>query len=109
MNNKLFNKPLSNATIGDIVEAVRLHLQSSNESDIEESHQADSSSKKHYVYGIAGLAQLLGCSTATAQRIKSRGILNDAISQSGKIIVIDADLALDILKVTNKKWGYKKP
>ena len=108
MNNDFLNKPLFNATIGDIVEAVRLHLQSSNESDIEGSHQKDTSSKKEYVYGIAGLAKLFGCSKATAQRIKSNSTIDAAIFQCGKIIVVDAKLALDLLKVPNNKWGNKK-
>ena len=54
--------------------------------------------KKHYVYGIQGLCDLLGCSQTTAHRIKSSGVIDAAISQNGNIIVIDADLALDLLK-----------
>lgn len=59
------------------------------------------------VYGLIGISKLFGCSQATAQRIKSSGVINEAISQNGKIIVVDADLALDLLKVSNKKWGRK--
>ena len=58
--------------------------------------------KKHYVYGLAGLCNLLGCSTATASRIKRSGVIDAAISQVGKIIVVDADLALDLLKTHNQ-------
>ena len=54
--------------------------------------------KKHLVYGIKGLCDLLGCSQTTAHRIKSSGVIDAAISQNGNIIVIDADLALDLLK-----------
>lgn len=59
--------------------------------------------KKHYVYGLAGLCKLLGCSTATASRIKRSGVIDAAISQTGKIIVVDADLALDLLKHRNPR------
>ncbi len=55
--------------------------------------------EKHYVYGLQGLCDLLGCSTATASRIKKSGVIDEAISQTGNTIVIDADLALDLLKV----------
>ena len=55
--------------------------------------------KKHLVYGLAGLAKLLGCSQSTAYRIKKSGMLNPAISQVGRLIVIDADLALDLCKL----------
>lgn len=59
-------------------------------------------SNKHYVYGIAGLAKLFGCSLPTAQRIKSSGEIDEAISQIGSIIIIDAEQALDLLKVSKK-------
>lgn len=55
--------------------------------------------EKHYVYGLQGLCDLLGCSTATASRIKKSGVIDEAISQTGNTIVVDADLALDLLKV----------
>ena len=55
--------------------------------------------KKHYVYGLQGLCDLLGCSTATASRIKQSGVIDAAISQIGNTIIVDADLALDLLKV----------
>lgn len=59
--------------------------------------------KKHFVYGLQGLCDLLGCSMSTATRIKSSGIIDAAISQFGNTIVIDADLAIDLLKVRKKK------
>ena len=63
--------------------------------------------KKHLVYGLQGLCGLLGCSTATASRIKKSGVIDAAISQVGKVIVIDADLAIDLLKTTKKKSGVR--
>ena len=57
---------------------------------------------KRYVYGIAGIANLFGCSEPTAQRIKSSGEIDDAISQIGGIIVVDAEYALDLLRVSKK-------
>ncbi|MGU9939420.1 DUF3853 family protein [Empedobacter brevis] len=52
--------------------------------------------KKEYVYGLKGLAKILGCSRTKASVIKQSGILDDAISQNGKIIVIDKDKALKL-------------
>ena len=67
-----------------------------------ESEGKMTSAPKHYVYGIAGIAKLFGCSIPTAQRIKDRGEIDDAISQTGGVIVVDAEYALDLLRVSKK-------
>lgn len=97
----------SDSTIEDLASVMKEALGFINEPGKEVKGDPFSSSKKHYVYGIKGLAKLLGASSSTAQRIKSSGVLDAAISQNGKIIVIDADLALDLLRISNKNWGRK--
>ena len=52
--------------------------------------------ERRLVYGIAGIAQLFNCSMTTANRIKASGRIDDAITQHGRIIVVDADLALKL-------------
>lgn len=59
--------------------------------------------EKRFVYGIAGIAQLLNCSKATASRIKKNGIIDPAISQFGRKIMVDAELALELTKKHIKK------
>lgn len=54
--------------------------------------------EKHYEYGIEGLARVFGCSIPTANRIKKSGVIDAAISQIGRKIVVDADLALALAK-----------
>jgi hypothetical protein len=54
--------------------------------------------KKRLVYGISGIAQLFNCSMTTANRIKASGKISRAISQCGRIITVDADLALELIK-----------
>lgn len=54
--------------------------------------------EKRFVYGIAGIAQLFNCSMTTANRIKKSGIIDKAISQCGRTITVDADMALELLK-----------
>lgn len=54
--------------------------------------------KKNLVYGIGGIAQLFNCSKTTANRIKASGIIDKAISQTGRMIAVDADLALQLMK-----------
>lgn len=51
---------------------------------------------KNVAYGIKGIADIFGCSIPTANRIKRSGIIDDAISQVGRKIVVDIDLALKL-------------
>ncbi|MFI3294042.1 MAG: DUF3853 family protein, partial [Rikenellaceae bacterium] len=39
---------------------------------------------------------LFGCSIPTAQRIKKSGVINRAITQLGRKIIVDAELALEL-------------
>ena len=48
------------------------------------------------VYGIKGIAQLLGISERQARYIKASGTISRAIRQQGRTIVTDADLALEL-------------
>ena len=49
-------------------------------------------SGRRYVYGLKGISNLFGVSKVTAQKYKD-GILKDAVYQSGRKIVVDADKA----------------
>ncbi|MFR9553196.1 MAG: DUF3853 family protein [Rikenellaceae bacterium] len=55
----------------------------------------DSTQSRH-VYGILGLATLFGCSRQTANRIKKSGKIDRAITQIGRKIIVDAELALEL-------------
>ena len=113
----LKNKPLFQSTLGDLVEVLKEELGFASESGNDEKDNIFPSGGKHYVRGMKGggigvppmleLAKALHCSISTAQRIKSSGVIDAAISQNGKVVVIDVERALDILRVSNKKWGRK--
>ena len=60
--------------------------------------------EEHNVYGIAGIAQIFGCSIPTASRIKKSGIINDAITQVGRKIVVNADKALELARQGHEDW-----
>lgn len=53
---------------------------------------------KRYVYGISGIAELFGCSIPTANRIKKSGVIDKAITQVGRKIVVDAEMAIELAK-----------
>jgi len=58
--------------------------------------------KKHMLYGIKGIEDFFGVSHRTAQALKD-GILQPAVSQNGRVIVTDAELALELFN--QKKAG----
>ncbi|WP_343643151.1 DUF3853 family protein [Chryseobacterium sp.] len=53
-------------------------------------------SENKHEYGLKGLAKVLGCSVSKASEIKSSGMLDEAIIQKGKIIIIDKQKVLEI-------------
>lgn len=61
--------------------------------------------ERKYVYGIGGIARLFGCSMPTANRIKKSGKIDKAITQIGRKIIVDAELALEL---AGKKTGGRK-
>lgn len=103
----MMKKQLFCLTTEEFIEALREGL-GIHSSDMNEDNNMVPQSRKHFVYGLKGLCSLLGCSLSTAARIKKSGVIDAAISQTGKIIVIDADLALDLLSVQRKQRGNRK-
>lgn len=61
--------------------------------------------QKKYVYGIGGIARLFGCSIPTANRLKKSGKIDKAITQIGRKIIVEAELALDL---AGRKSGGRK-
>lgn len=64
----------------------------------------DATMPKHLAYGIAGIAKVFGCSIPTANRIKKSGVIDAAISQVGRKIVVDADKALELAHAAGKNF-----
>lgn len=91
------DKPLISCSLREVLDGVG-EMVAQLVSGIEEAPE-----KRRLVYGLAGLSQLQGCSISTAARIKKSGVLAPAIHQTGKIIVVDADLALDLMRLKTRK------
>ena len=84
-----------------------LHLQesvSSKEKRLQDLEEQAITTKK-YVYGLAGIAKLFGGSIPTANRIKQSGKIDQAITQIGRKIIVDAELALEL--AGRKKGGRR--
>lgn len=52
---------------------------------------------KRYVHGISGIKSLFNCSYPTAHKLKET-IIKPAVHQQGKVIIVDADLAIELFK-----------
>ena len=97
---ELLSKPVWQMT-GE--EFIMLSRHASVQTEAQPQPVTDASRK--YVYGIPGIARLFGCSLPTANRIKKSGKIDKAITQIGRKIIVDAELALEL---AGKKTGGRK-
>ena len=88
----LLSKPVWQMTGEEFIFLNRHALQ---ESETKPAQPAADKDKK-YVYGIGGIARLYGRSIPTANRIKKSGRIDRAITQIGRKIIVDADMALEL-------------
>ena len=84
-------------------EFIFLSKYASNQTEAQPQPVTDTERK--YVFGILGIAKLFGCSLPTANRIKNSGKIDKAITQIGRKIIVDIDLALEL---AGKKEGGRK-
>ena len=90
---ELLEKPVWQMT-GE--ELLFLAQQGSTQREGDTQDKTPAKEEKHFVYGLSGLARLFGCSLPTANRIKQSGKIDRAITQVGRKIIVDADLALEL-------------
>lgn len=89
--NQLLQKPIAMMTGEELCFLITKSVAST------EKPTSPMASKGNY-YGIEGIARVFGCSVPTANRIKKSGIIDKAITQIERKIVVDADLALSLAK-----------
>lgn len=89
--------PIAMLTVGQLKEVLKTEQTAPQ--------QAQKSESKKYVYGIRGIAELFYCSIPTANRIKASGKIDGAITQIGRKIIVDAELALEL--AGHKKGGRR--
>lgn len=90
MNELLKNKMLIQMTFGELVDALKQELLVKQLLDTP-------LIKSQYVYGQAGLANLLGCSVSTAARLLKSQKIAPAVSRYQRKIIVDADLVFKLL------------
>lgn len=102
MSNYDLNTRVIDLTLGELLEAVENRVK-----DFQQ--QPEKSEDKNFVYGLKGLAKLLGCSKTTAARVKATGDYDEAITQVGALLIIDADKVLEIAKAKNNEPKLHHP
>lgn len=89
---KNLNTPIWQLTVGEFLELQAKH------SEVEPTREKTPEPANRYVYGLSGLAALFGCSKRSAQNLKASGKIDKAIIQDGRKIIVDAALALELVK-----------
>ena len=85
------NTRIIDLTLGELLEAIEERVKDCQQ-------KPEETTNKNFVYGLKGLAKLLGCSKTTAARVKATGDYDEAITQIGALLIIDADKVLEIAK-----------
>lgn len=85
------NTRVIDITVGDFLDVVETRVR-----QVLSGTTPKDNEKRRYVYGLKGLMNLLGCSKTTASRLKQSGKLDEAITQCGSLIIIDAEKALQL-------------
>lgn len=84
-------------TVGQLEDLTRAWVRSEMASTkAGEDHQ-----DKRHVYGLKGLAKLLGCSVTRACQINTSGVIEPALTRLGNLLIFDADMVLALLKENN--------
>lgn len=100
MSKNSINTRVIDLTLGELLDAIEARIREARK----ENTQGESEPKpKRFVYGLKGLQKLFGCSKTTASRIKASGKIDKAITQVGALIIIDADMALQLAGKDNRK------
>jgi len=86
--------PIWQLTIADLLEILK---------EAQQPQPVIQQPEKKYLHGLAGIAELFGCSRTTASEIKKSLVIDEAITQVGRTIVVDADLALRLARKQKKR------
>lgn len=89
---KNLNTPIWQLTVGEFLELQAEHGR------VEGTQDKIPEPVERYVYGLSGLASLFGCSKRSAMNLKASGKIDKAIIQEGRKIIVDAALALELVK-----------
>ena len=85
--------PIAMLTVGQLRNVINASL----EEKIPKSPEPPNNAEKRYVHGVSGIKSLFNCSYPTAHKLKET-IIKDAVHQQGRVIIVDADLAMKLFR-----------
>ena len=88
------SKPLYTLTVGEFFQMMEDFVQRANSSKDTITTEADKPTGR-LVYGLAGIGELFHVSHKTTQYYKDH-VIQEAVRQNGRKIVVDVDLALKL-------------
>lgn len=94
MSKNSINTRVIDLTLGELLDAIEARIREARKENVQ--GEDNMPKPKRFVYGLKGLQKLFGCSKTTASRIKASGKIDKAITQVGALIIIDADMALQL-------------
>lgn len=95
MNNEINpNTPIWHLTVGEFTEL----LKSANPS-------VSANAEKRKLRGIPGIMEIFKCGRSKASEIRKSGIIDDAITTSGNVFLVDEQKALELM---NKRKGGRR-
>lgn len=86
------NKALFQLSVGEFIDLMDSIINKSKDEKVSQ----DAPKERRLEYGIAGIARIFNCSISTANRIKASGKIDKAISQRGRLIVVDVEKAVQL-------------
>lgn len=84
-------------TVGQLEDLTRTWVRS----EVATAKAGEDHQDKRHVYGLKGLAKLLGCSVTRACQVNTSGIIDAARTRLGNVLIYDADLVLELIQKYN--------
>lgn len=84
-------------TVGQLEDLTRAWVRS----EVATAKAGEDHRDKRHVYGLKGLAKLLGCSITRACQVNTSGIIDAARARLGNTLIYDADLVLELIQKYN--------
>ena len=94
-------------TVGQAEDLFRGWVRSEVESAKAGAAAANAQSNRH-VYGLKGLAKIIGCSTTRACQINTSGIIDAARTRVGNLMIFDSEQVLELLKQKEERESAKR-